>query len=380
MPPPSQTRIPCTLVRGGTSKGPFFLAGDLPDDAQLRDRVLLAVMGSPDPRQIDGVGGADPLTSKVAIISRSSRQGIDVEYLFAQVAIDKPLVDVTPNCGNMLAGVGPFAIERGLVKPRNPVTPVSIYMVNTGNVAVAHVPTRDGSVEYAGDTSIAGVPGTAAAIRIDFLDTAGSVCGALLPTGRALDEVNGLDATLIDNGMPVVVLRAADFGKSGYEAPAELDADNKFKAHLEQIRILAGELMGLGDVRSRVVPKMTLIAPPRQGGHVATRTFIPHKCHAAIGVLGAVTVGTACVLPNSVAEGIVSVPQGAVKQFSVEHPSGEFSLEIEADHNGREFRILRSSLIRTARALFRGDVLVPFRIWDGTRSKSAPSVHPVEHA
>ena len=378
----SQTPIPCTLLRGGTSKGPFFLAGDLPSDVLLRDRVLLAVMGSPDARQIDGVGGADPLTSKVAIVSRSSRPGIDVDYLFAQVSVDRPLVDVTPNCGNMLAGVGPFAIERGLLAAVDPVTPVKIYMVNTGNVAVAHVPTPGGIVTYEGEASIAGVPGTAAAIRIDFLDTAGSVCGALLPTGHSLDELDGIEATLIDNGMPVVVLRAADFGKSGYETPAELDADKRFKARLEEIRIVAGERMGLGDVRSKVVPKMTLIAPPREGGHLTTRTFIPHKCHAAIGVLGAVTVGTACVLPGSVARGIVSVPEGAVKQLSVEHPRGEFSLEIAVDEtSGGRLRVARSSLIRTARALFRGEVLVPASVWDGSKSRlPSANARVMEHA
>jgi 4-oxalomesaconate tautomerase len=359
-------------MRGGTSKGPFFLASDLPSDVQLRDRVLLAAMGSPDIRQIDGVGGADPLTSKAAIISRSSRPGIEVDYLFAQISVDRPLVDVTPNCGNMLAAVGPFAIEQGLVPARNSVTPVAIYMVNTGNVAVAHVPTPDGEVTYEGDASIAGVPGTSAAIRIDFLNTAGSVCGALLPSGRSLDELEGMKATLIDNGMPVVVLRAADFGKSGYETPAELDADKQFKARLEEIRIVAGQRMKLGDVRSKVVPKMTLIAPPREGGHVATRTFIPHKCHAAIGVLGAVTVGTACVLPGSVAEGIVRMPEGAVKRLSVEHPSGEFSLEIEVNEKGGGgIEVVRSSLIRTARALFRGEVMVPASIWDGVTSQLA---------
>ena len=377
----SQTPIPCTLMRGGTSKGPFFLASDLPGDVQLRDRVLLAAMGSPDARQINGIGGADPLTSKAAIISPSSRPEIDVDYLFAQVSIDRPLVDVSPNCGNMLAGVGPFAIERGLIASRHPVTPVKIFMVNTGNIAVAHVPTPEGDVSYEGQASIAGVPGTAAAIRIDFLDTAGSVCGALLPTGHARDDIGGIEATLIDNGMPVVVLRAPDFGKSGYETPAELDADKEFKARLEQIRILAGERMRLGDVRSKVVPKMTLVAPPRDGGDVATRTFIPHKCHAAIGVLGAVTVGTACVLPGSVAEGIVSVPEGTMKRLSVEHPSGEFSLEIEVDEtsSGR-LNVIRASLIRTARALFRGEVLVPASVWDGAiwrrSAANAQPVHP----
>jgi 4-oxalomesaconate tautomerase len=358
-------------MRGGTSKGPFFLVSDLPSDVQLRDRVLLAVMGSPDARQIDGIGGADPLTSKVAIISRSSRVGIDVDYLFAQVSIDQPFVDVTPNCGNMLAGVGPFSIERCLIASRDPVTPVKIYMVNTGNVAVAHVPTPGGEVAYEGETSIAGVPGTSAAIRIDFLNSAGSVCGALLPTGHSIDNVDGIEATLIDNGMPVVVLRAADLGKSGYESPAELDGDQKFKSRLEGIRLLAGERMGLGDVRLKVVPKMTLIAPPRNGGNLSTRTFIPHKCHAAIGVLGAVTVGTACVLPGSVASIVVPATEDPVKRLSVEHPSGEFSLEIEVDNTtSTRLEVIRSSLIRTARTLFRGDVLVPASIWDGSAAQT----------
>lgn len=376
----SQTSIPCTLMRGGTSKGPFFLASDLPCDPRLRDRVLLAVMGSPHSRQIDGVGGADPLTSKVAVVSRSSRPEIDVDYLFAQVAIERALVDVTPNCGNMLAGVGPFAIERGLVVASDPVTPVRIYMVNTGNIAVAHVPTPNGEVCYQGDAAIAGVPGTAAAIRIDFLKTAGSVCGSLLPSGRVLDTLDGIDATLIDNGMPVVILRASDFGKTGYESPPELDADKLFKARLEEVRILAGQRMGLGDVHAKVVPKMTLIAPPRAGGDLATRTFIPHKCHAAIGVLGAVTVGTACVLPGSIASGIVAPRADAAKRFSVEHPSGEFSLEIETgEPDGEKIRILRSSLIRTARALFRGEVLVPQNVWDGVEAKTPVNQPEMKH-
>ncbi len=377
----SQTAIPCTLMRGGTSKGPFFLASDLPSDVQTRDRVLLAAMGSPDVRQIDGVGGADPLTSKVAIVSRSARSGIDVDYLFAQVSVDQPLVDVTPTCGNMLAGVGPFAIERGLVAPGDPITSVTIYMVNTGTVAVAHVPTPGLEITYAGDASIAGVPGTAAAIRIDFRDTAGSVCGALLPTGNMLDQLEGIEATLIDNGMPMVVLRASDLGKSGYEAPAELNSDEKLKARLEAIRILAGEHMGLGDVRSKVVPKITLIAPPQAGGHIMTRTFIPHKCHAAIGVLMAVTVGTACILPRSVAHGIVQRRDGPVQQLSIEHPSGEFSVEFQVEHTGGGLKVIRSSLIRTARALFRGELLVPASVWVGKEALPSNDVsRTVQHA
>jgi 4-oxalomesaconate tautomerase len=356
-------------MRGGTSKGPFFLGSDLPADPALRDRVLLAAMGSPDARQIDGIGGADPLTSKVAIVSASSRPGLDVDYLFAQVSVDRPLVDVTPNCGNMLAGVGAFAIDRGIVRPLDPVTPVRIDMVNSGNIAVAHVPTPGGVPSFDGQTSIAGVPGTSAEIQIDFLETAGSACGALLPTGNATDaiDVEGrrVHATLIDNGMPVVVLRASDFGKSGYESPAALDADATFKAALEDVRLAAGTLMRLGDVRSKVVPKMTLIAPPRAGGHISTRTFIPHKCHAAIGVLGAVSVATAACMPGSVADGMASVPSGSVKRLSVEHPSGEFTVEIIVRETGNGPEVVRSSLVRTARALFTGHVFVPRHIWDG---------------
>jgi 4-oxalomesaconate tautomerase len=377
----SQTAIPCTLMRGGTSKGPFFLASDLPSDVKTRDRVLLAAMGSPDVRQIDGVGGADPLTSKVAIISRSSRPGVDVDYLFAQVSVDRPLVDVSPTCGNMLAGVGPFAIERGLVAPRDPITAVSICMLNTGSLAVAQVPTPGGEIIYAGETAIAGVPGTAAAIRIDFLDTSGAVCGALLPTGNALDRLDGIEATLIDNGMPLVVLRASDFGKSGYEAPAELDSDEKFKARLETIRILGGERMGLGDVHAKVVPKVTLIAPPQAGGHIMTRTFIPHKCHAAIGVLMAVTVATACALPGSVAGRVVRPQEGPLKRLSIEHPSGEFSVEIEVDDRGPGLQVVRSSLIRTARALFRGHLLLPTSVWEGNKVlASAEGSGTLQHA
>ena len=360
-----QTAIPCTLMRGGTSKGPFFLASDLPADTALRDRVLLAVMGSPDPRQIDGVGGAEPLTSKVAIVSRSARPDVDVDYLFAQVSIEKPLVDVSPNCGNMLAGVGPFAIEKRLVAARDPTTQVAIYMVNTGNLAVATVQTPGGIVRYDGTTAIAGVPGTAAPIEIDFRDTAGSVCDSLLPTGKPRDVVAGIEVTCIDNGMPVVVIPAAALGKTGYESPQDLDADREFKQRLEQLRLAVGPLMGLGDVRDTVVPKMTLIAPPRAGGHVCTRTFIPLRCHAAIGVLGAVSVATACVMPGSVAAGIAKKPTGQPLIFSVEHPSGEFTVTLEVSGEGADFKVGRSGILRTARALFEGHALVPHAIWSG---------------
>jgi 4-oxalomesaconate tautomerase len=265
----------------------------------------------------------------------------------------------------MLAGVGPFAIEKGLVPARDPVTQVAIYMVNTGNLAVARVQTPGGVVRYDGNTAIAGVPGTAAPIEIDFLDTAGSVCESLLPTGRARDVVEGIEVTCIDNGMPVVVIPAAALGKTGYESPKDLDADVAFKQRLEKLRLAVGPLMGLGDVRDKVVPKMTLIAPPRAGGHVCTRTFIPHRCHAAIGVLGAVSVATACVLPGSVASGIVRKPSGQPLIFSVEHPSGEFTVTLEVSGEGADFKVGRSGILRTARALFEGHALVPHAIWDG---------------
>jgi 4-oxalomesaconate tautomerase len=279
--------------------------------------------------------------------------------------IDKPMVDVSPNCGNMLAGVGPFAIERGLVRATDPTTRVSIYMVNTGNLALATVQTPGGEVRYDGATSIAGVPGTAAPISIDFLDTAGSVCESLLPTGRARDRIEGIDVTCIDNGMPVVVIPARSLGKSGYESPAELDADREFKARLEKLRLAAGLLMGLGDVSHKVVPKMALIAAPRAGGHVSTRSFIPHRCHSAIGVLGAVSVATACVMPGSVAEGIARIPHDSPRVMSVEHPSGEFTVTLEVSGAGESFIVGRSGILRTARALMRGEVLVPASVWDG---------------
>lgn len=361
-----QTRIPCLLMRGGTSKGAYFLASDLPNDAVLRDRVLLAVMGSPDPRQIDGLGGADPLTSKVAIVSASSRDDADVDYLFAQVVVDEARVDYGQNCGNILAGIGPFAIERGLVPASGPATPVRIFMQNTGQIAVAQVPTPDGAVEYAGSTRIDGVPGSAAPLVVEFADVAGSSCGALLPTGNARDEFDGVEVTCIDNGMPVVLLRAADLGVSGYESREELDANSRLKVRLESIRLQAGPRMNLGDVRQRNVPKMCLISPPRDGGALNTRSFIPHRCHASIGVFGAVSAATACLVEGSVARSIADSGRGEVRRLSVEHPSGEFSVEIRL----RDQQIVGCGLVRTARTLFDGYVCIPRALWNGKHEEA----------
>ncbi len=276
----------------------------------MRDRVLLAAMGSPDPRQIDGLGGAHPLTSKVAVLSRSQRDDADVDYLFLQVVVEEPTVRDTQNCGNILAGVGPFAIEQNLVAAKNDLTDVRIHMVNTGGIAVARIQTPDGSVTYEGSARIDGVPGTAAPVALDFLDVAGSSCGSLLPTGSARASVGDIEVTCIDNGMPVVVLKAADFGKTGYETPQALEADDALKARIEAIRLELGPTMNLGDVRYKTVPKMTLIAPPTGGGVIATRTFIPHRVHEAIGVLGAVSVATACLMPGSVAHEVSELPAG----------------------------------------------------------------------
>jgi 4-oxalomesaconate tautomerase len=328
--------------------------------------VLLAAMGSPDVRQIDGVGGAHPLTSKVAIISRSQRADADVDYLFLQVVVDKPEVSDSQNCGNILAGVGPWAIENGFVTAQDGVTPVRIHMVNTGSVAVAHVQTPHGVVEYEGTARIDGVPGTAAPIPTDFLDVAGSSCGALLPTGSAVDIVDGIEVTCIDNGMPVVILRAADLGKRGDEAPEALEADTELKARVEKIRLALGPRMNLGDVTKKTVPKMTLVSPPQHGGIIATRTFIPHRVHEAIGVLGAVSVATACVLPGSVAAKVAGITHAqGVKQLEVEHPTGFFTVDMDVAIENGELRVRRSALLRTARKLMRGEVFVPGTVWSG---------------
>ncbi|NNU81715.1 4-oxalomesaconate tautomerase [Halovulum dunhuangense] len=339
--------VPCMWMRGGTSKGGYFLAADLPAD---RDGFLLQVMGSPDPRQIDGMGGADPLTSKVAVVRKSQRPGVDVDYLFLQVFVDRAVVTDAQNCGNILAGVGPFAIERGLVAARDGTTDVRIFMENSGQLAIARIQTPGGRVRYAGGARIDGVPGTAAPVEIAFQDTAGSSCGALLPTGNAVDMIDGVACTLIDNGMPCVVLRAADMGVTGTETPAELEANAPLRARLESIRLKAGPMMKLGDVAQASVPKMTMVSAPRAGGAVSTRTFIPHRCHSTIGVLGAVSVTTACLLPEGPARSVAVLPEGDRVALSVEHPTGEMTVIADL----RDGQVAQAAILRTARKLFDG--------------------------
>jgi 4-oxalomesaconate tautomerase len=351
-----QPGIRCMLMRGGTSKGVYFLAQDLPSNVAERDDLLLRIMGSPDPRQIDGVGGAHPLTSKVAIVSMSSLPDADIDFLFAQVNVQEALVDTTPNCGNILAGVGPFAIERGLVAITSKETRVRVKTLNTGTLAELVVSTPNGCVAYAGDEAIDGVPGTAAAIPINFLDTQGSVCGSLFPTGKRLDTVDGVGLTCIDNGMPVVLLRAVDFGFAGGESCAEIEAASEPLARIERIRLEAGRRMGLGEVADAVVPKMCLISPPMDGGCLGTRSLIPKKCHSSIGVFAAVSVATACVLPGTVAYPIAKRPDGRIKVMNVEHPTGKFLVRLELGGTEDEPTVERGGLIRTARALFDGTV------------------------
>jgi 4-oxalomesaconate tautomerase len=340
-------------MRGGTSKGGYFLKKELPSDIAARDAFLLRIMGSPDLRQIDGMGGADPLTSKVAVVRKSVREGVDVDYLFLQVFVDQAIVTDAQNCGNILAGVGPFAIERGLVAATGAETAVTIFMENTGQIAVAHVQTPGGIVCYSGDAKIDGVPGSHAPVPIEFRDTAGSSCGALLPTGNVTDIVNGVAVTLIDNGMPCVVMKAIDVGITGYEDRDNLDANLELKSRIEAIRLAVGDRMNLGDVRDKSVPKMMLVAAPKHGGAVCVRSFIPHRAHATIGVLGAVSVATACLIPGSPAAEVANIPAGARKTLSVEHPTGELTCVLTLDDRGT---VTSAALLRTARKLMDGQV------------------------
>ncbi len=348
---PVNDGVPCLWMRGGTSKGAYFLRDDLPVDTAARDDLLLRIMGSPDPNQIDGIGGSDPLTSKVAILSPSSRSDADVDYLFLQVFVDRPLVSDAQGCGNILAGVGPAAIERGLVAATGDETPVRIHMLNTQEVATARIATPGGRVRYDGAASIDGVPGHHAAVPLLFENISGSMCGALLPTGNAVDVIDGVACTLIDNGMPCVILLASDMGLTGGEDRAALDGDTALKDRLEAIRLKAGPLMALGDVTDKSVPKMTLVSPPQNGGTVATRSFIPHRCHATIGVFAAVSVATACTLPDSPAALVAELPVGDA--FAIEHPTGAAEVLIERAPSGA---VARAGILRTARKMFDGRV------------------------
>jgi 4-oxalomesaconate tautomerase len=353
--------IPVIFMRGGTSRGPFFKAADLPEDTATRDRVLLAAMGSPDPRQIDGLGGADTLTSKVAIVSKSTRPGVDVDYLFAQVDIGKPLVDTAPSCGNMLAGVAPFAIETGLIPANDGETHVMIYNVNTEARIEAVVKTPGKSVQYSGDTRIDGVPGTAAPIILNFMDVVGSISGKMLPTGKVRDVIDGIEVTCIDVAMPMIMMRAKDFGLSGYEGRPEINANKELFAKVEPIRLEAGRRMGFGDVSDKVIPKVGLLSPPRDGGTIASRYLTPHALHAAHAVTGAVCVATACALEGSIAYEVAKPDDANPRTIWIEHPSGQVDVLLQTKGKGADMDVIAGTL-RTARPIMKGEVLVPRKI------------------
>lgn len=346
--------IACMLMRGGTSKGPFFLASDLPHDEAARNAALLKIIGSPDARQIDGLGGAHPLTSKIAIVSRSERPDADVDYLFLQVTPASGEISDAQNCGNMLAGVGPFAIERGLVAAEEGETRVRVYLVNSSSAADLIVQTPNRQVTYDGTARIDGVAGLHAPILQNYYDTAGAQCGALLPTGNEIDVIDGIECTLIDNGMPSVLLRAQDFGVSGYETPEALEANDALKVQIEKIRLQAGLLMNLGDVADKTIPKICLLAAPQNGGIISTRTFIPHRVHQTVGVLAAASDAAGCMLANGVAKDIAVFERANPCRVDVEHPSGALAIELEWEGD----KLVRTALLRTARKIMDGMVFV----------------------
>ncbi|MEQ8196381.1 MAG: 4-oxalomesaconate tautomerase [Rhodospirillales bacterium] len=367
-----QTRLPCVLMRGGTSKGPFFLRADLPEDDATRDAVLLAAMGSPDMLQTDGIGGATPLTSKVAMVSLSERDDADLDYLFAQVAFDKPIVDTSPNCGNMLSGVGPFGIEAGLINAQDPETTIRIYNVNTQTLIEAVIQTPGGRVQYDGDASIDGVPGTAAPVVLNFLDAAGSKCASMLPTGNAKDIIDGIEVSCVDVAMPMVLVKAEDMGKTGYESKAELDADKAFYEKLESIRQKASPLMGLGDPTGKVIPKFGIVARPKNGGSITARYFVPYTCHAAFAVTGSCCVASAAVTPGTVANDVAKIGNGDKQVIAIEHPSGKIDVNIEFEVSGDFPEVKRVGIIRTCRRLFEGHVMIPGTVWPGHRQSKTP--------
>lgn len=360
-----QTKIPCVIMRGGTSRGPFLLQDDLPSDPATRDEVLLAIMGSPHEIQVDGIGGSHSVTSKVAMISKSKRDDADIDYFFAQVQIHEKFVDTKPTCGNMLVAVGPFAIDAGLVPAQDGETTVRIHSVNTGTRVEAIVQTPGKQVQYEGDASIDGVPGTAAPVGINFSEAIGAVTGKLLPTGKPRDVIDGVEVSCVDIAMPIVMMRAADMGKTGYETAVELDTDRVLMARMEAIRRKAGLLMGMGDVSKNVVPKIALLAKPRQGGTISSRYFVPETCHKSHPVTGTVCISAACAIPGTLPAEIAPLkpaPQGMVK---IEHPSGMILIDLDADFSNGKQDLRRAALVRTARRIFEGSVMIPSRIWAG---------------
>lgn len=361
-----QIAIPYHFLRGGTSRGPYLKRSDLPQDLETLSQVLMAIVGAGHALNIDGIGGGNAVTTKVAILSPSTRDDCDVDYFFAQVAVTKREVDYRPTCGNMLVGVGPAAIEMGIFAPTGDETLVRVHAVNTGAVIEARVQTPGGSVRYEGNFQIAGVPGTAAPIALSFMDTVGSVTGALLPTGHLRDVIDGVEVTCLDVAMPVMLARASDFGLTGHETQEELDANTDFFARVEPIRIQAGRLMGMGDVSTSVTPKITLLSEPQAGGVIAARYFMPWSCHPSMAVTGAQCIAACVIMPGTVADGLARLPLGTSPALiGIEHATGLF--EVLIDHISTEggIEVRSAGVVRTARLLARGEVMVPASMWSG---------------
>lgn len=358
----SQLAIPCLVFRSGTSRGPFFLRSDLPPHPTIRDNIILAAMGSPHEAQIDGIGGGTSLTSKVVLLSTSDHSWADVDFLFGQVSVNQAHIDWQPSCGNMAAGVGPAAIEMGLVMAAEETTTVKIRNLNTNSLIEAVVQTPQGRVTYDGNTSIDGVPGVAAPVSLNFMKVVGSKTGRLLPTHHSREEIEGIEVTCIDVAIPMVIARAQDLGKTGYETKDELDADADFRSRIEQIRRIAGERMGLGSAENSVVPKFAIIAPPRHGGTLSSRYFVPNVCHSAHAVTGAICIGCCSLLKNSIAEGVAVPPKDSHQLVTLEHPSGKIEVLLTTRQQGAAMVVEAASIIRTVRLLMSGHLYVPSRL------------------
>ena len=359
----TQTAIPFLFMRGGTSRGPYMNRADLPEDRDTLARVLVAMLGAGHPLNIDGIGGGAAVTTKVAMLSRSDDAWADIDYFFAQVSVEEALVDFKPTCGNILSGVGPAAIEMGLITPQEGETRINIRAVNTGARVAATVQTPGGSVAYEGTAQIDGVPGTAAPVALQFHDTVGGVTGAFLPTGNLVDVIDGIEVTCMDVAMPVVIARAESFGLTGHESAAELDANTAFYERMEQLRLKAGVAMGMGDVSASVTPKFGLLAPARQGGTIATRYFMPWKCHPTMAVTGAQCLASCVLTPGSVADGMAATPNEAPATITLEHASGQIDVVVDFENTDQGFVLNAAGLVRTARKLAAGEVFVPGEIW-----------------
>ena len=351
-----QIKIPCLFMRGGTSRGPYFLKNDLPDDEKQRDKILLAVMGSPDIRQIDGIGGADPVKSKVAMVSKSEEDGIDVNYHFAQVKIDEPIVDTKPSCGNMLIGVGPFAVERGLVQAQDGQTKVVIRDVNTGMKIEEIVQTPNKKVSYDGDFQIDGVPNNGTPVEIRFLDSIGSKTNKLFPTGNKIDKINNKECSLVDAAMPVVFFRARDFGLTGNESHTELNENKKLIDEMGDIRIELGKRIGFGDVSKSVIPKVALVSKADKGS-IKSRYFMPWSCHNGYAITGSICLMAASKSRDTICSEFYSDYSDS-GTFEIEHPTGTSKLNLEIEYKDNEIKNIIAGTTRHARLLMSGDVYV----------------------